>query len=99
MREVRASDEVVLSWDGHALEVFERGYLSTNRFHREQIEVTQEGPDRKGKYGVKIMAKGGGKMRNPSTSSRVDSFYVKVDESQAPAVLDLIEEVNAASGD
>ncbi|MGH2955944.1 MAG: hypothetical protein ACRDL6_02995 [Solirubrobacterales bacterium] len=86
---------VVFAWDGRVLEVFswlERGAL---RLHREILDLEIGGPDRKGRYEVKV----GYAVRTDAGERRFQrgSWSWKLDESQMQMAQPLLDSVQGAT--
>jgi hypothetical protein len=75
---------VVATFDGTVLEVFTDRLGSTTRLHRAQLFVTASGPDRKGRYEVKLTSQPGGRgggttlFVGPDAWPQVDVFLQAV---------------------
>jgi hypothetical protein len=52
---------IVATFDGTVLEVFTDRLASTTRLHRRQLFIGVSGPDRKGRYEVKLTSQPGGR--------------------------------------
>ncbi len=47
-------DQVVITFDGNALEVFTERHASVKRFHVSMLDLSFDGPDRNGRYRINI---------------------------------------------
>jgi hypothetical protein len=79
------ADDVLLCFDGRIVEVFGFPGSESLRFHVKNLELSADGPDRKGRYSVHI---------EPAT--RGGGCVVTVPEEDWPAVAPFLDHVLAA---
>jgi hypothetical protein len=84
MDEVWAGD-VLLCFDGRVVEVFGFSGSESIRFHVRNLEASADGPDRKGRYTVKL-----------APATRGGGCHIEVPEGDWPAVAPFLDRVLAA---
>ncbi|HEX2084051.1 MAG TPA: hypothetical protein VHF89_00070 [Solirubrobacteraceae bacterium] len=84
MEEVWA-DDVLLTFDGRVVEVFGFPGSESIRFHVLNLEVAAEGPDRKGRYTLKL-----------EPAMRGGGCHIPVPEQDWPEVAPFVDRVLAA---